>query len=167
MRSLLLVLSLVGFVAAPSAQALCVSKHYEVRAWNRDATAVLIERGSHGPEGGGEKAFLIVDFSGTSFPAQVLSSNFSPGNGSAPQRISKTHCREVVTKTNEALTKLGFEAKLSPKGCGTDSRTGLLPAKPAKETPLQLNGRRVRIVENGTCSARCSWSVGRLGGQCD
>jgi hypothetical protein len=98
-----------------------------VRTLARSSTGdVLVEVREYGPERGGAltyrfvaKPAAVVDF--------LVSSNFSPGGPSRPQRVSAAECTERVTALGEALAKHQFPGvTVHPDRCQTPSRDGLV-----------------------------------------
>src|SRR5262249_14134789 len=141
----------------------------------------LIEELASGPEGGGSLTYDLIDFHKKKPEIFNISSNFSEGEGSEPQTISEEACRAALTKANEALSELGFDAKfkVESKTCRRD-RDDLLKGKEKKDLSLDFekvgqmgtqaglpgrgasavafskNGKNSIIVENnGKCDARC------------
>ncbi|MBK7960262.1 MAG: hypothetical protein IPK04_02970 [Bdellovibrionales bacterium] len=162
---------------------MCASIDYGVVAWNPQGSAVVVHRISHGPEGGGSVAYTIVDLAKGTSDSYVVSDNFSPGDGSTPERIYSTKCKDAMTKGNLSLTLLGFKSKFNDTthACGT-SRSNLLSINDVKREALPNEkankifkylgipnrtgtasiiisndpDRAILISENGSCSAKCS-----------
>src|SRR6185503_10232629 len=85
---------------------MCVSTTYTPVAWAKDGTAVVVKEEAQGPEGGGSITYDVINFRKEKPEVYVISSTFSPGDGSEPQTISEDACRAAVTKANQAVSKL-------------------------------------------------------------
>lgn len=105
-------IKLVVLLMSLKSFAMCVSKSFDVLDWNLKGDAVLINKTSHGPEGGGDKSYLIIDFTKKEKNVYTLSSNFSPGDGSKPERVTVSECKERVEKVNEILESKNFKVRL-------------------------------------------------------
>jgi hypothetical protein len=103
-------------LAAATAVAMHITTVSRVMAWSRDGVSALISDDAHGPEGGGSEGVRVV-CGGPSVNAK-LSSDFSPGGSSRPQRISEDECRASVQEVANAVARRGFDGvTASPEGC--------------------------------------------------
>jgi hypothetical protein len=93
--------------------------------------ATLFEVREIGPEGGGSLAYRIEGRAPRDASEFVVSSNFSPGNGTRPQRVSPDMCRERLAALEAELVRRRFAGvSVHPEGCGAKSRSGLVTASP-------------------------------------
>ena len=87
-RSLLIVCALLVTLAPSSASALRITTNVSLLAWSVDGEAALLMQHRHGPEGGGSRTYLLVRAKPPGVVRAVVSSDFSPGDGSTPQTVS-------------------------------------------------------------------------------
>lgn len=92
--------------------AMCVSGEYNQLVWNPAADALLMQKYSYGPEGGGSLAYIIIDVKKNKSSTFVVSSDFSPGDGSRPQRVSISECKANTEAANKILSVLNFKSRL-------------------------------------------------------
>ena len=114
---------------APSARALSIRSTKTQIARAADGSK-LIEVREDGPEGGGALTYRVqgkkpgdaVDF--------VVSSDFSPGDGSTLQTVSAATCRQRLAALDAELAKRKIPGvTLHPEGCASARRAGLVVAK--------------------------------------
>jgi hypothetical protein len=118
MRTALLVLLLLPGIAP----AMSVRESSTSLGHSRDGKWELFEDDARGPEGGGSIAYRLAGSEPRTFE---VSSDFSPGNGSRPQRVSEKDCRAHLTDLAALLTRYGFDGvRVHPEVCGTNSRGG-------------------------------------------
>jgi hypothetical protein len=61
---------------------------------------------------------------------ELVSSDFSPGNGSRPQTVSPETCRQrLATLGAEIATRKILGVTIHPEACQTPSRAGLVVSK--------------------------------------
>ena len=93
--------------------------------------AVLYEIRSDGPEGGGSLTYRVQGKSPSDRADFLLSSDFSPGDGSRPQVVSPEICRQRLGALGAELTRRKIAGvTLHPEGCRAESRAGLVVARP-------------------------------------
>ena len=126
----LLLTLLIGFDST-AARAMSIRENKTPLARSADG-AVLFEIRAHGPEGGGSLSYRVQGKSAGDRADFLLSSDFSPGDGSRPQIVSPETCRERLGALGIELAKRKIPGvTLHPEGCRADSRAGLVVARPA------------------------------------
>ena len=118
-----------AFVIAP-ANAMGIRNARSVLAHGRDGST-LVEIRSSGPEGGGSLAYRFEGGRQSRGRAQsieyVLSSDFSPGDGSRPQTVSPAECQQRVEAIRVQLDERGYVgASVDPARCLEKHRSGLV-----------------------------------------
>lgn len=104
--------------------------------------AAIIRVKLRGPEGGGSINYVLADVTNNTPYLFHASNDFSPGDGSTPQQISRAECRSDAKKANRTLKKLGFASRFDTN-CA-DDRSNLLKiaehesAPPAPEEALAM-----------------------------
>jgi hypothetical protein len=92
--------------------------------------AVLYELRADGPEGGGSLTYRVEGKSRRDGVDFVVSSDFSPGNGSTPQTVSAKICEERLAALGAKLTKRKIPGvTLHPEGCRSKDRSGIVVTK--------------------------------------
>lgn len=93
----LLVVALGG-----SLHAMGIRTETRVLGWSKDGQTVVLDEGASGPEGGGSNSLVVVTTGVPHVTRFMLSSDFSPGNGSRPERVSVAACtsaaRQLATR---------------------------------------------------------------------
>jgi hypothetical protein len=101
-----------------SASAMRITTNVHLLGWSEDGRSALLFEARFGPEGGGAFAYLVVSASAPTRSRFEYSSDFSPGDGSRPQRVSAAACRELVSALAALLQKKGFSGvSAQPAGC--------------------------------------------------
>jgi hypothetical protein len=114
------------FVTCPSL-ALHIRQYDRIVAWSDDSASALISVDRSGPEGGGSIGFRLISPKRNIDTEFILSSNFSPGNGSSPQTIPAASCKSSVKALSKLLTKCAFKGiKVNPGSCQHDRAATLL-----------------------------------------
>ena len=92
--------------------------------------AALVEVREDGPEGGGALRYRVEGKGGASAVDFLVSSNFSPGNGSRPQRVSAAACEQRIAALGAELARRKIPGvTLRPARCKTEGRDGLVIIK--------------------------------------
>jgi len=90
----------------------------------------LIEVREDGPEGGGALTYRVQGKKPGDVVDFVVSSDFSPGDGSTPQTVSPETCRQRLAALGTELAKRKIPGvTLHPEGCASARRAGLVVAK--------------------------------------
>lgn len=144
-------------LVARSADAMHVRHELTPIAFSDDGAHVLVQVYARGPEGGGSEAFEILSALPPNRAHFEVSSNFSPGDGSRPQKISTAACTQALRDLDRALKARGFrEVAVQLDGCKSrgggyvkTSRPGedlahLADWKPANDGSFERDGYRVR-----------------------
>jgi len=125
------------------ARAMRIRSSVTLLAWSTDGESLLLLQEEHGPEGGGSSTYLVV---GTRPPRAVsatVSSDFSPGDGSTPERVPVKACEQGLRQVERALRKLGIKGvAVHVKRCAGKDRAGLV-------TPKTAPPRNVLAVSKG------------------
>ncbi len=101
-------------------------------AHSPDGRSVLVQDEAQGPEGGGSLTYRVTGGKAHEF---VISSDFSPGDGSTPQAVSEKECRARLAELSALLTQLGFTGvAVHPEACARQRRSGAVTvaAAPAR-----------------------------------
>jgi len=92
--------------------------------------AALYEVREAGPEGGGALTYRVEGKAPGDAVDFVVSSDFSPGDGSRPQRVSPATCRQRLAALGAELAKRKIAgATVHPDRCDARSRSGLVTTK--------------------------------------
>lgn len=87
-------------------------------AFSDDGLAALVETTQHGPEGGGSTSLAIIAARAPFRLEFSMSSDFSPGGSSRPQRVSTADCQRAAGDLAAALRKLQFSGvEVNPAVC--------------------------------------------------
>jgi hypothetical protein len=106
---MMIMVSLAWGLGADPAGAMSIRSSEFLLAWSQDGRAFLINRSEDGPEGGGAESYRIV------CPAEKLdeefrvTSTFSPGDGSRPERVSVPACQQALGELNRLLQAHRFQ----------------------------------------------------------
>jgi hypothetical protein len=95
-------------LAPLAAMAMHITSRQSLLAFSDDGLAALVETTEDGPEGGGSLAFAIIAARAPFRLQFPVSSDFSPGGGSRPQRVSTADCQQTAQVLTGALRKLQF-----------------------------------------------------------
>jgi hypothetical protein len=110
----------------PAASAMGVRKDSTLLARSDDGAA-LFEVREHGPEGGGALTYRVEGKRRSAAVEFLASSDFSPGNGSRPQRVSATECEQRVTALGAELARRNIAGvTVHPENCRAKHRDGLV-----------------------------------------
>jgi hypothetical protein len=91
--------------------------------------AVLYELRADGPEGGGSLTYRVEGKSRRDGVDFLVSSDFSPGDGSRPQTVSAKICEERLAALGAEVAKRKIPGvTLHPEGCRSKERSGLVVA---------------------------------------
>ena len=95
--------------------------------------AALVEVREDGPEGGGALHYRVEGKGGAAVDF-LVSSNFSPGDGSRPQQVSAATCEQRIAALGAELARRKIPGvTLHPARCKTEGRDGLVVvASPAR-----------------------------------
>ena len=114
---------------ASSARAMNIRSSQKQIARAADGTA-LVEVREDGPEGGGALTYRVQGKTPGDVVDFVVSSDFSPGDGSTPQTVSAETCRQRLAALDAELTKRKIPGvALHPEGCTSARRAGLAVVK--------------------------------------
>ena len=92
--------------------------------------SVLHEVLGHGPEGGGSLGYRVQGKASADRLDFLLSSDFSPGNGSRPQTVSRAVCEQRLGALAAEIARRKFPGvTVHPEGCRDKDRSGLVVAK--------------------------------------
>ena len=109
-------------VAAAAAAAMSIREHSRSLGKSGDHKSELFEDVSDGPEGGGSISYRLT---GDEVQTFLISSDFSPGNGSRPQTVPEKLCRERLTALAALLKARGFQGlAVHPEVCAQKARVG-------------------------------------------
>lgn len=109
-----------------AASAMGVRKDSTLLARSGDGAA-LFEVREHGPEGGGALSYRVEGKRRSAAIEFLVSSDFSPGDGSRPQRVSANECEQRVTALGAELTRRKIASvTVHPENCRAKDRGGLV-----------------------------------------
>jgi hypothetical protein len=119
--------SLVVAFVASRALAMGIQETKTLLVKSADGASALYEVRGHGPEGGGSLGYRIDGAKRGDRTDYVVSSTFSPGNGSRPQTVSAGECARRVAALTAALAARHFPAVAThPERCQTPSRDDIV-----------------------------------------
>ena len=127
--SMILCCPLALALAPATAGAMCIDISYRVMAFSSDGESVLLEENGFGPEGGGSLAYLLLSGAHPWATRFVVTSNYSPGDGSTPETISVAALQKTLRGLAEAVKRkklLGVQV-----GAAGAQRGGLVTIQPA------------------------------------
>jgi hypothetical protein len=120
---------LTGLIASGSALAMGIRENR--KELDRSAAGTLYEVRADGPEGGGALTYRVQGKATRDRIDFVVSSDFSPGDGSQPQTVSPDMCRQRLDALRAELGRRRLaHVTVHPDGCGAKDRNGLVTAKP-------------------------------------
>ena len=112
---------LVALTARP-VRAMGVRETSTSLAKSTDGKSELFEDDASGPEGGGSIAFHVT---GDELRKLVISSDFSPGDGTRPQSVPADLCRARLGELKAVCDRRGFSSvSFHPDVCSRPSRVG-------------------------------------------
>jgi hypothetical protein len=115
-------------LAGDAAEAMGVRKDSTLLARSGDGAA-LYEVREHGPEGGGALTYRIEGKGRSAAVEFLVSSDFSPGDGSRPQRVSAQACEQRIAALSAELARRKIAGvTLHPEHCRARDRNGLVTA---------------------------------------
>jgi hypothetical protein len=92
--------------------------------------AALLEVRELGPEGGGALSYCVEGKASADVVTFLVSSNFSPGGSSRPQRVSAAVCEQRIAALGAELSRRKITGvTLRPARCKTEGRDGLVVVK--------------------------------------
>ena len=123
-------LALVALVCSTltgrTASAMGIRKDSRLLARSGDG-AGLYEVREHGPEGGGALTYRIEGKGRTGAVDFLVSSDFSPGDGSQPQRVSVKECEQRIAALGAELARRKIPGvAVHPEQCRAKDRDGLV-----------------------------------------
>ena len=121
MSRLRIALVLAVVFASSTALAMHISSEETPLAKSDDGATTLIQIDSYGPEGGGSLVYKLKSASGEE--SFIISSTFSPGDGSRPQTISEKACVEALTKLGAKTANWKAHVVVHPEACGSKGRS--------------------------------------------
>ena len=147
----IIVVFLISLFSTTFVFGMCTICQYEPIAWNDNGNAVILHDSEYGPEGGGSDSYQIIDFRNNTNISYTYSSNFSPGDGSKPQTISGSACKNSMDEANQVLKKLDFKLQFEGN-CVFNSV--ILPFAGTKKNILEKNkvieiGKMIGISDSG------------------
>ncbi len=93
----------------------------------------LVEIRARGPEGGGALTYRVEDKAHREAVDFLVSSDFSPGNGSRPQTVPAKDCEKRLSALGAEIAKRKIPGvTLRPERCQTRSRDGLVVVSPSQ-----------------------------------
>jgi|SRR3954451_20491964 hypothetical protein len=89
--------------------------------------AALYEVRADGPEGGGSLTYRVQGKATRDAIDFLVSSDFSPGNGSQPQTVSAEVCRQRVTALGKEIARRKIpRVTVHPEACASADRDGVV-----------------------------------------
>jgi hypothetical protein len=116
-------------LAGGSATAMHVRTDRRLLARAADGAA-LYEVRERGPEGGGALSYRLEGKRSGDAAVFLVSSNFSPGDGSRPQRVSARDCEQRIAALGSELARRKIPGvTVRPERCRQASRDGLVAVR--------------------------------------
>ena len=129
LRSISVTISLAAVLLAASRGAVATGIRQERRllARSTDGASALLELRAWGPEGGGSLTFRVEGKVRRKGIDYLVSSDFSPGNGTQPQQVPAATCEQRLAALTSELSKRGIHGvAVNPERCRTEDRDGLV-----------------------------------------
>lgn len=124
-------LGFVVLVVATTASGMSIKENSTSLGKSADGKSELFEDVSRGPEGGGAVTFRVTGGDEHKF---LISSDFSPGDGSTPQTVAEKVCRERLGPLAALLKTRGFQGvALHPEVCGKKARSGAVTRRQSQK----------------------------------
>lgn len=121
--------AIYGGVIGQPALGMGIHSEQRVIARSADGQTALHEERQHGPEGGGALTYRLTGPAGTT--SFRVSSDFSPGGSSRPQRIAAAECDRRLAELARRLRDTGFSGvAVHPERCHSKPRTSLVTVSP-------------------------------------
>lgn len=163
LRSLVFaIVASLGLAHSGVAHAMHVRRAFTPVAYSDDSASVLVYVEANGPEGGGSEGYEIW---GALVPTRVafaLSSDFSPGDATRPQRIDLGTCAQHLRELDMALKQRGFhDVAVQPNACKT-RRGGYV--KTSKTVEDRMHGAGFTLGKDGSFS-REGYRVAKKGSE--
>src|SRR4051812_2632836 len=112
---------------AATAWAMGIRESKTLLATSAGGAHTLYEVRGAGPEGGGSLGYRLQGPKPDGRADYLVSSTFSPGDGSEPQTISADECAHRVDALTAALARRGFRGVAThPERCRKPARDGLV-----------------------------------------
>ena len=112
--------------AGHAASAMGIRKDSTLLARSGDGAA-LYEVREHGPEGGGALSYRVEAKGRNAAVEFLVSSDFSPGDGSQPQRVSAAACEQRLAALGAELARRKIPGvTVHPQQCRARDRDGLV-----------------------------------------
>lgn len=110
-------------LVAATAWGMRVSRSEGVLAWSDDGKNALLFVIQDGPEGGSRHGLRLIGGEDGKREDVTISSDFSPGGPSRPQRVSVEACRKAATEWNTLLNQRRFSrVELDANACSKKGR---------------------------------------------
>ncbi len=118
---------LLSFIYSGGAEAMSIRTSRRPLAWSVDGSKLLAVEIQDGPEGGGSLTYLVVSASAPHYLRFDVSSDFSPGGGGTPQKITSKACRSALSKLARLVTRRQFPGvELAVGRCARKDRVDLV-----------------------------------------
>lgn len=118
---------LLSFLYCAAAEAMSIRVERRPLAWSVDGSKLLAVEIQDGPEGGGSLTYIVVSASAPHYLRFDVSSDFSPGGGGTPQKISSKDCRAAMGRLAKLVTRRQFPGlKLDVGRCARKDRVELV-----------------------------------------
>jgi hypothetical protein len=147
--------TVVCVLMAGQGWAMHITRSVGLAAFSNDGKSVLLHVSEHGPEGGGKQAYRLLSVEHRDGADEfVESSDFSPGNGSTPQVITRPACEAMADRLKARLEKAGMSRmKVDRARCDGKNNSGAVQRVGeddkshfrAEGKELALNGFRLAV----------------------
>lgn len=115
-----------------------IRTHVQLVAWSSDGESGLLEIKMESPEGGGSLDYHVISPDSSIDQTFHFSGDFSPGDGSQPQRISSDQCQKELNRLRQTLEKTHFTGiDLQPEACRSQHRKDFLILSPVLREAVQ------------------------------
>lgn len=151
MARITLYASLILLLGPAPAEAMSIRTTVSLLAWSSNGNNALLQEVLDGPEGGGALAYLIVSIRPVGVVRAVVSSDFSPGDGSTPQAIGVQACKEALVRLAAGIKRAKFAGiSIRPGGCEKKLRHGMVKvAHDVSAGSARLVGQGKRVIVDG------------------
>lgn len=129
---------LVGVLLPCTGWGMHIRTNVEILAFSQDGAAALLEKGEFGPEGGGALSYVLVSAKAAHRLEVTVSSDFSPGDGSRPQRVDVKTCQSALRRLGKVLAEAGVAGVVThPERCSKRGR--LVEVSPKKKEEVEAS----------------------------
>lgn len=123
-----------------TAGAMSIRTNVSLLAFSRSGESFLLQVSKDGPEGGGSLGYALYDVRRRTVAVFTISSDFSPGDGSTPQRIHAGSCQAAAGKLRRLLAQKKYPGvSVRPGRCAGKRRWNVVEVSARTRRLLQAS----------------------------